>query len=513
MQSSEQLNRLNSQQVRAFSASSRTDAPKEGALLEEFSRLLDKIAVQLNENQELSSFHLEKTEPVKAKPKPEPEAKTSEKPEPEPEVKAEPEPAQTEPTPKEDIKTDETRGEFVKETESKESGEDETAAKESEEVEAAAQPETEGEPVREMVASAPAEVSDVVEAAVKEVLHPNLKPATTEVPKEVVKDHAEKPPVDQKVLEAVSQEPSPKQQQDTALQNKVGDVIKQALEGLREEVKKQPSEQKLANLVQQAVRDLPKEVKAEVPADNLAEVFGQAVRNMLQETKAVQTNIGFAQNGLGSGNNSPSGLQRSLGLQLGLQAGLSQGLDISSAANGKSTAQTILNAHHDVSFNRQTGKGGELLEAKKEQPLTRSQQLRTLEKVEEALKEVARSKDGKTLSFRLDPPKLGHVRVDVSLRDGILHARVAADSAQVNSLLRDKAFEMQRTLREMGLDVDQVSVSVRDESGSQQYEWTNSNRSGRDASDLNLDFSFGDAPAEVVSQNNTPSTDIDHWVA
>ncbi|MDC0358838.1 flagellar hook-length control protein FliK, partial [Oligoflexia bacterium] len=48
----------------------------------------------------------------------------------------------------------------------------------------------------------------------------------------------------------------------------------------------------------------------------------------------------------------------------------------------------------------------------------------------------------------------------VTLREGALHARLFADSPEVNSLLRSKAFELQRMLRRLGLDVDSVSVAV-----------------------------------------------------
>jgi flagellar hook-length control protein FliK len=93
-------------------------------------------------------------------------------------------------------------------------------------------------------------------------------------------------------------------------------------------------------------------------------------------------------------------------------------------------------------------------------PTTRPQLTRMLERVESTLKEVARSRDGKTISLKLEPVDLGRVKVDVSLRDGVLHARISPDSQQVMTALREHAHELQGTLRKLGLEVDSVTVSV-----------------------------------------------------
>jgi flagellar hook-length control protein FliK len=93
-------------------------------------------------------------------------------------------------------------------------------------------------------------------------------------------------------------------------------------------------------------------------------------------------------------------------------------------------------------------------------PLTRPQITRMLERVESTLKEAARGRNGKTISLRLEPVDLGKVKVDVSLRDGALHARIAPENQQVMTSLREHAHELQGALRKLGLDVDSVSVSV-----------------------------------------------------
>ncbi|GEM_PF-3451438 len=81
-------------------------------------------------------------------------------------------------------------------------------------------------------------------------------------------------------------------------------------------------------------------------------------------------------------------------------------------------------------------------------------------KVEEALREAVKLKDGKTISLRLDPPDLGAVKIDVTVKDGSIYARVVAESSQVAAFLREKGSELQQALRRIGLDVDQVNVFV-----------------------------------------------------
>ena len=92
--------------------------------------------------------------------------------------------------------------------------------------------------------------------------------------------------------------------------------------------------------------------------------------------------------------------------------------------------------------------------------LPRSQVTSMMSRVENALKEIARSKDGKTISIKLNPEELGNVKIDVSIRDGKLHARLTAENPLVNQSLREKATELQQILRNLGIEVDEVSVSV-----------------------------------------------------
>ena len=188
--------------------------------------------------------------------------------------------------------------------------------------------------------------------------------------------------------------------------------------------------------------------------------------------------------------------------------------------SGAATAQGLLN-----SFN-QSGKGaesatssGEMKEAMK--TMTRQQEARTLERVESALKEVARGKDGKTISLRLDPPDLGTLKIDVSLRDGALHARIVAETPQVQNLLKEKAHDLVQIIRNLGLNVEKVSVSVSDHSqkdnAGANASFSGSFQSSSDQRDSNGtgSQSGNKTGVQVFTQNQLRSSENieDHWVA
>lgn len=127
----------------------------------------------------------------------------------------------------------------------------------------------------------------------------------------------------------------------------------------------------------------------------------------------------------------------------------------------------------DSSIAKSTEVKGEKLKDKQTSGFPKKAAMKTLEKVEQALKEAMKSSDGKTISLRLDPPSLGSLKVDVTLKEGSLYARIVADSREVASFLRDKGHEVQRMLRGLGLNVDRVNVFVGSDSGNQTYSQEN----------------------------------------
>lgn len=150
--------------------------------------------------------------------------------------------------------------------------------------------------------------------------------------------------------------------------------------------------------------------------------------------------------------------------------------------------------------------------AKEARPLPQSFQQKTIAKIEEVLKEVSGSKDGKTLSVRLDPPELGSVKIDISFRDGNLQARLVAENPQVMQLLKERGLELQQMLRRLGLNVDQIHVAVGGDHESAGKDYLPERDTGRRGSG-HPGFAGSDQesihPEGRGVQNNT----IDYWVA
>ncbi len=157
--------------------------------------------------------------------------------------------------------------------------------------------------------------------------------------------------------------------------------------------------------------------------------------------------------------------------------------------------------------------------------LTRPQLRRMLDRVESTLKEAARSRDGKTISLRLDPVQLGRVKVDVSLREGTLHARITPENQQVLAALREHSHELQSALRKLGLNVDSVTVTVSSETGQElsdfgrelnngksfQEERNNMPNDGRQVAENTIGNEL--AKHDAVGTKSADLADSDHWVA
>jgi flagellar hook-length control protein FliK len=164
----------------------------------------------------------------------------------------------------------------------------------------------------------------------------------------------------------------------------------------------------------------------------------------------------------------------------------------------------------------------------KGRPLTRPQVTRMLERVETTLKEAARGRDGKTISLHLEPVDLGKVKVDVSLREGTLHARISPDNQQVAQSLREHAHELQSALRKLGLEVDSVTVSVNVDDFSREMTTGQEMLDGRSFQDERhnmpqdraqvLDNTVGNELAErskanATSERSGSGSVTDHWIA
>lgn len=201
------------------------------------------------------------------------------------------------------------------------------------------------------------------------------------------------------------------------------------------------------------------------------------------------------------------------------------GQQIAGAANAEYAARStqvqntalntnLINASGAVSASR----GASSSEARAQRSLPPALATRTFERVEQTLKEVARSKDGKSISLHLNPSELGQVKVDVTLREGTLHARLAAENPQVAQLLRDRAQELQVMLRKLGLNVDKITVAVH--SDGQSFSQLEQNLTGQERQ---RHSDSGKSPnASELGSGSVPLGDrsitiagsvLDHWVA
>ncbi len=153
-------------------------------------------------------------------------------------------------------------------------------------------------------------------------------------------------------------------------------------------------------------------------------------------------------------------------------------------------------------------------QAEKAERMPKAFSTRTLTRVEEALKEVAKSKDGKTISVRLDPPSLGSVKIDVTFKDGSINARLLADNAQVTNLLREHGSDLQAAIRKLGLTVDNVVVQIVSQEAADSGEFNAFMHGQKDSGARNE----SQAPAFVGENEEnfeevSSSVNVDHWVA
>ena len=157
--------------------------------------------------------------------------------------------------------------------------------------------------------------------------------------------------------------------------------------------------------------------------------------------------------------------------------------------------------------------------------LNRAASQKMLERIETALKEAARSRDGKTITLRLEPLQLGQVKCDVSLRDGLLHARITPQSQEVVQSVRENSHELQSALRRLGLNVDRVTVQVLSEKDPAAFSNTPGFLDGKSFQDDGNNMpgkerqtpenTFGNEFADVP-RSGTPDAGItpaDHWIA
>lgn len=92
---------------------------------------------------------------------------------------------------------------------------------------------------------------------------------------------------------------------------------------------------------------------------------------------------------------------------------------------------------------------------------------------------------GGTMQIRLDPPELGALLVQVSVRDGVIDASFQTSNADATQLLSHSLTQLKHSLESQGVTVDklQVSQAPRSERADQQNDPKNSQQQGQNGFD------------------------------
>lgn len=125
--------------------------------------------------------------------------------------------------------------------------------------------------------------------------------------------------------------------------------------------------------------------------------------------------------------------------------------------------------------------------------LNQADQARFIQRVARAF-HSAQQHDGE-IRLRLSPPELGSLRLEVKVQDGVLAARLEAETPAARTLLLDNLPVLRERLAEQGIRIEQFEVNVADR------------RSGGPAGDTGGN-SHRDAPRHAVRPTSTaPSSD------
>ncbi len=117
----------------------------------------------------------------------------------------------------------------------------------------------------------------------------------------------------------------------------------------------------------------------------------------------------------------------------------------------------------------------------------------------------AANQRGGTVQLRLSPPELGAMRVELSVQQGVLSARLETETAAAKSLLIDNLPALRERLAALDIRVERFDVDVRQESTGGQPDWqaqqeSRDRQQGRSAAGFNHAprSATRDSPSEVT---------------
>ncbi len=93
-------------------------------------------------------------------------------------------------------------------------------------------------------------------------------------------------------------------------------------------------------------------------------------------------------------------------------------------------------------------------------------------RVARALQNAIQHKGG-TVTLRMSPPELGMVRVDVTVKAGVVSVQFRADHESIQNLMNRELSQLRQALQRQGLTVDRLEVQNRASSSSSSFESQN----------------------------------------
>jgi flagellar hook-length control protein FliK len=75
---------------------------------------------------------------------------------------------------------------------------------------------------------------------------------------------------------------------------------------------------------------------------------------------------------------------------------------------------------------------------------------------------VTRSGDTSRAVVRMKPPELGEVRIELTVREGVVHTKLEVADPTVRALMDSHLAELRSSLADDGLEIGSFQVSVRD---------------------------------------------------
>src|SRR5690606_26942646 len=88
---------------------------------------------------------------------------------------------------------------------------------------------------------------------------------------------------------------------------------------------------------------------------------------------------------------------------------------------------------------------------------------RFVQRVEGAMK-AAHQRDGK-IQVRLSPPDLGSVKIELAVQNGVLSAKLEAETPAARNLLLDSLPALRERLAQQDIRIEKFDVDVRDQGG------------------------------------------------